>query len=500
MSPGAALTPILLLAAAAAGCSTLARGPDVRALPLFERERPVPGAPRAADWIWPFGHVEEDPFGTSSGFRPLVRSVETEDMDRTEVLYPLFWTQEKKGIVSTRLWPVFWHDRFPTAAGDDSDTAVLPFLFWGSEPGEGGYFLLFPLGGHVKQKLLSDETIFVLFPLYARTRTGAWRGNHVLWPLVHWGSDGDRRHAFRVWPFYGESVKEGVYDRRTLLWPFLHWGTEEMDREPVHSWMAWPFYGTEWSADGTSAHTVLYPLFEWADGPRVRERSLPYPFYRTRTEWTIGEGGKRLHSELLWLWPFYGTYDRYGPDPAALSGPGAEGRESSGFAAWPIVYWWDVAGGNRWERAVQVIPFWRRKVHEPFDGSPGDSWWKLWPLAEGETLPDGSTRFTTLALLPWFRWEEFEANWGIFWELARVRTAPDGSRSTDLLFSLVRERTGPAGDHRRIPLLASASRDRGGTSWSLLEGLLGGDTDPAGGTSLRLLWFLRIPLGKGGRR
>ena len=491
------LLPALLAAAVPwlAACAAPSGGPDVRALPLLERENPVTGPPRITDWIWPFGHVEESPGYRSSGVRPFWRSVASDAFDRQEVLYPLWKSVRQKGAVNTRLFPLYWYDSQPSHRGPDRDWAVLPFLFWGSEYGpsavEGGepvrhsYFLLFPLFGSAHQKFLSDRTTFVLFPLYAGTETGDWRGRHLLWPLVHWGSDGKGRRAFRFWPFYGMSVKEGVYDRRTVLWPIVHGTTEGMDTaHPVHGWLVWPLLGREHADDGHEAWTVLWPFFSWSDGPRARERSLPYPFFRTRTEWTEREGERVEASDLLWFWPFYGRYDRWG-------------EESTRFYAWPFVQSWWTSDGRLDERGTGVMPFWRSVERTPKAGGPGTRDWKLWPLAEGETLPDGSGGWSALAPIPWFRWEEFDANWGFLFELARVRRGADGSRSTDLLFSLIRDRRGPAGTSHRIPLLWKAENGDAGASWSILEGLLGGETAPGGASSLRLLWFLRIPAGGG---
>ncbi len=489
MVPTRAAAGLLALALGAGACASAAEGPDVRALPALERERPVPSAPRITDWIWPFGHDEESAESRSTGFRPLYRGVTRATGETQEILYPVWRSDLEKGVVATRLFPLYWHDAVPQSGGLDEDWAVLPFLFWGSEPSQGSYFVLFPFGGTAKQKFLCDEVTFVLFPAFARTRNGEFRGTHLAWPLVHWGSDGKGRRALRFWPFYGMSVKEGRFDRRSVAWPFVHWGKENLHTpHPVSGWFVWPLLGHTSADDGFSTWTVLWPFFDWGDGPGFRERSLPYPFYRTRTEWEVGKDGTRKGiSDLFWLWPFYGRLDRFG-------------EESSRFWLWPFFTTWEAADGHLWEKGTGVLPFWRRVARTPREGGPGDSWWKLWPLAQGSSRPDGGTEWSSLSPIPWFRWEGFDANWGVFFELARVREDPDGSRATDLLFSLVRDRHGPRGTSHRVPLLWKAENGEAGSSWDLLEGLLGGSTDPSGRSSLRLLWFLRIPAGGGSAR
>ena len=464
-------------------------GPDVAALPLFERERPVTGAPREWDLVWPFGHGESSPGRSTAGLRPLWRTVRTDRLDRLEVLYPLFHTEtDASGSTYTGVFPLFWRSSMTQRPGVDRDTTILPILFWGTEPEEGPYFLLFPLGGTVSQRFLSDHNTFVLFPLYTATRTGKWRGHHVLWPLIHWGSDGENRSAFRFLPFYGHHTRVGVYERNSVLWPIVHWGREELDgKYPVSAWLVWPLVGRQVATDGQTSGVVLWPFFTWSEGPRASDLDFPFPFYRTRKHWVEGEDGRYLEETMFWLWPFYGNYWRFD-------------GERSGFSMWPIVWWWTVPRGGPVEEALVVAPIWWDKTIYPSDGGPGRRAWKAWPLVRGRRESDGSYEWSALSPLPWFEWEEFEASWGIFWELARVRQGADGSRATDLLFSLIRERVGPEGERRRVPIVAAASSDAEGQRWSFFEGLLGGETDARGASSLRLLWVLRIPLGGGPAR
>ena len=149
------------LAAAAAGCASPGEGPDRTALPFFERERPVTGAPREWDLAWPFGHGTSGPGRTTAGLRPLWRTVHTDRRDRLEILYPIFRTEtDVEDATFDRVFPVLWRDSMPQADGVDTDTSIMPFLFWGNEPGWGPYFLLFPVGGTVTQRFLSDRTTY----------------------------------------------------------------------------------------------------------------------------------------------------------------------------------------------------------------------------------------------------------------------------------------------------------------------------------------------------
>ncbi len=481
-SPSLRLAGLAALVAAA-GCAFGAGREPVHALPAAEREQPVPEGPWTWDVLWPFGHGEARAGERTSGVRPLFRNVTTDRAQRLEVLYPLYRDTREEEARSLVLFPFLWHDALGSGEGRDTDTAVAPLLWWGSEPGQGGYFLLFPLGGTVKQKFLLDEGTFVLFPAYLRTRNGDYRGTHLLWPLIHSG-EGGGRSAFRVLPFWSRSDQHGAYRRRALLWPFVHWGDEGLsDPDPRSRWLVWPLVGHEASASGASgAWTVLWPFFQWADGPRATARDLPFPFFRTRE--VRGEGGS-VESSLLWFWPFWGR------------SRGPEG--SSRFLLWPVHMAFDDVRGARRTASTYVNPFWLRVERGPVDGPPEEIAWRFWPLVSGTERADGSLEWSALAPLPFVRWPELEANWGVFWELLRRRRAADGSTATDALFSLVRHRAGPAGWRFRIPgLFAVGGSPAGSVSWRAVEGLVGVDADRSGSSTLRLLWFLRIPFPGGG--
>jgi hypothetical protein len=436
----------------------------------------VPSAPWTAELFAPFGHGEASTGREATGLRPLWRSVATDTVERLEVLYPIYRHHREETAFASRLMPFWWRDRILTPGGWDTDTAIAPILWWGHEPGQGNYFLFFPFGGTVKQKFLMDEGTFVLFPAYLRSRNGNFHGNHVLWPLVHWGS-GDGRSAFRVLPFWSQSDKEGVYRRRSVAWPIVHWGEEHLDTDDPHRrWLVFPFYGRE-TSERTSSTTLLWPFFQWSDGPKSTARDLPFPFHRRRI--TRDDSGA-VETELRWNWPFYGSY----------TAP----KERSEFWMWPFVHRQSDETFGRRHTGFYVAPFWVNLTNEATDGSDGSTFWKAWPFASGGTRADGASQWSALAPLPLLRWEEFEANWGIFFELARHRRDADGSTATDLLFSLIRHRSDPDGGRFRVPGIFSQERREESSSWKVLEGLVGGESSPEKGSSLRLLWFLRIPL------
>ncbi|MHC4924378.1 MAG: hypothetical protein ACYTG4_09930 [Planctomycetota bacterium] len=484
---------LVLVAAAALGCASLSDGENTHGTPVLERERPVPSAPRSTDWLAPFGHNEEHVGETWTGFRPFYRRVEGEREGRTEILFPLYRSVEDEYGHRARLFPLVWDDLLEFTDGPDRGSAVLPLVWWGNEPETGAYFLFLPFGGTAKQKFLTDESTFVLFPLYVGTRTGEYEGTHLVWPLVHWGSGGGKS-SFRVLPLFMTGQKDGVHERRKLLWPIIHWGTEDMDTaHPRSHWMVWPLIGRD-TSEVSSGTTLLWPFFSWFDGPRSWGRDLPFPFYRRRVI-EDEDGEKTL--DLLWLWPFYGRSlagkeTHLDMHDFAVQVPA---REELRWYAWPLVWDLEERNDDMHFTSFVIAPIWTRRVTRRPEHEQPHVRTKFWPLFRSEVQHDGSVEWSSLSIIPMFHWRHFEANWGIFWELVRRRDDPDGSWSTDLLFSLIRMRGGPQGSRFRVPGLFCTESDDEGSRWSLLEGLVGHESKPDGSSSLQLLWFLDIPVG-----
>ena len=65
---------------------------------------------------------------------------------------------------------------------------------------------MFPLYGHLKNRMFRDESEFVLFPLWLKTRKGTLTTRNVAFPFVHF-RDGP---GLKGWPGSRQVYMEGL--------------------------------------------------------------------------------------------------------------------------------------------------------------------------------------------------------------------------------------------------------------------------------------------------
>jgi hypothetical protein len=188
---------------------------------------------------------------------------------------------------------------------------VFPFYFrQSSTDGRHDYTAVFPLGGHLENRMFRDDIRFVLFPLYSETRKKDVVTDNFLYPIL------DRRRGnglagWEVWPLAGEDVKtvtfrtnsmdevetNGGYDKLFALWPIFfknHAGLGTTN--PVSSLTVIPFYSqtrspsrdqssygfpfgfnaTQDREKGCVEHDFLWPLFVRARGSKTVTRYFPF--------------------------------------------------------------------------------------------------------------------------------------------------------------------------------------------------------------------------------
>lgn len=433
----------LLAAWLGSGCAGFPNVP-----PLFEREGDLPGdvfEERALFGIasattWKDGRRE-------LALRPLiVRREPTLGGRTTQFLTPfVLWSEGETGTGFT-IWPFFsdtsyGSERERQEGESDDDVWVLPVAAWGSEPGQGSYLAVLPVGGTLKGKFLAEEITTWAFPLYVRVKDGEWRSTHVLWPLSAFGSGGGREHA-RVLPFWSQTDSERGYSR-TLLWPFIHWSSIERNDRTVDGWFVFPFVGHSASTDDTfSQWTALYPFFQFSKDTRNGDTytSILWPIYKNDVR-----PGK---SASLWYWPLWGEY--------------VANDEESKFYAWPIVWdQWEISGsGTRRERTF-VVPFWMRSKTVEADGAT-DLALRSWPFFSWAERSEGTSELRIPQISPVFGWDAGETVYGDLLTLFRWRGDEKGRVAWDGPLGLVRYRRGLNGE-----------------------------------AHLRLFWWIDIPLGGG---
>ena len=326
---------------------------------------------------------------TVSGVPPLYSHVTGGEVERLDVLWPLYSKRVSEQEISSRvLW--FWFDR-ADRGGAWERSWLLPFWFAGRTEEGRTYRALFPVGGTLENFLLYDRVSFVLWPLYAKTEVNELIGRSIGWPFYE-RVEGPGIERVRFFPFYGRSVKEGIEENRFVMWP-IYSSVRALSERGGSGFVLFPFYG-QIDAPHLQSRWVLPPFFRFSRSEDQVTRYLPWPV----VQWADGAVEKR------YFWPVVGRK--------------VVGRDRSGFAVWPVVKWEASGDEEQGWRRWQVVPFYRQRTEWDAGRAERSAEWKLWPLARGERSGT-DRRLEVLALWPFERSEVIERNWAACWKLFR---------------------------------------------------------------------------------
>jgi hypothetical protein len=410
---------LLLLGAGllAGGCATLEQEKHVA--PLFTQVS-MAGGGQVVEALGGAILSQRDAAGrlVHRSLRPLVlEDRPSETVTLTRFLVPLGQGVETPVEETWRLLPVYYYTRkTPRDQPEEWTYFMLPGIYWAKRE-DRILRAWFPFGGVFERFLSYDRIEFVLWPLWTYTERHGRKSVNVLWPIfgVTWGRGGPSWH---VWPIYGISRVEGVWDRRYFLWPFFHVQHNDLSRSPENResrWMIWPLFGRSRRGSLRST-TVLWPFFGYAHDPETGFWAWdgPWPLVR------IQRGGKDDY-ERTRFWPLYGHYR-------------GDGLESTSVL-WPLL-------GQRHEEYRELeknreffLPFWQHERVEPQPGvesvQPSD-WRKLWPVFWLEH--DGPWRRMAFpALNPLWRTTGIDRAYAWIWELYTETRGPDVRRQRSWL-------------------------------------------------------------------
>ncbi len=319
----------------------------------------------------------------------------------TRFLTPFGTRVERRGETVTQLAPLVRYQTDHDENGLSRWRAfALPGLFWSEDSTQRTVRAFFPFGGVIERYATYDQILFVLFPLYMRTKRSGGTFHHFLWPIFSWGRNGKGELDWHIWPLYG-IARPGHAESGFALWPFFLWARERPYLRPEmqpRRWMFWPFYGVARVGTLTS-RVFLWPFFGFASDPRSGFWSWdgPWPLVRIQRPGTSESAAHRTR-----VWPFY-SYFR------------GDGLEST-WAPWPLVNQRVESYSDGQRRALNVVPFWQQWTDRNLDGSERGRWRKLWPLFQHEEVGETSrTGFPTL--LPTWRLPDLDEHYAWMWEL-----------------------------------------------------------------------------------
>ncbi len=356
--------------------------------------------------------------------RPFYSSVKDPANERwvKDFLWPLYTQKGFKDETYGRFLFFGYSSDFSTT-NDRHRVWVLPFFFKGESAEGEKYVALFPLGGTLREFLGRDEAMFVLFPLYAKSRINEVQTTSVLWPIGS-KTTGDGIERFRVWPFYGRSLHEGKFEKKFILWPIYNSVQFTDQGNPGGGFVLFPLYGRVATEKGET-RWLLPPFFRRSVSADQRYLYAPWPFVQ------LADG--TIHKRDFW--PLYGKK--------------VHGPRTRQYFCWPIGWDNKTVYPTHEQHRRRIVPFFTYEAEVVGDGEAASRYWKLWPLMSWERQ-GAVSRFRLLDLWPLRHTPGIERNWAPLWTLYSQ------SRSADAFeWSLLKGFVGykKMGDQRRIRLL-----------------------------------------------
>ncbi len=414
---------------------------------------------------------------TLTAVRPLYSrtTAPANEFSSQEWLWPVAQRRVLENASSWRILLAYGINRDITDPASPYRVMVLPIYFQGRNAAGRRHLAVFPLGGRIHDLFGRDEIDFALFPLWARSRMKDQRSTTVLWPIYS-RTVGEGIYRFRIFPFYGTSHRDGAYDKKFVLWPFWSQAAFHYPKSSGKGYVLFPFYGKLRLTDQRST-MFLPPLIRFHKGERINSTLAPWPFVQIRS----GE------QEKFYLWPLYGHRRTLSVE--------------SSFQLWPIFRQEAINRPKTVVRRNWAMPFWFQEVERTRAFEPDQKtevvgrYTLVWPLfsyrREGEWR-----RWRALELWPKRNTQPVERNWSPWWTVYDRVKGPDAHETT-VLWGLYRSRhrEDMYRDFSIFPLYEKTSDlQECESGWKLLKGLVGFERSPDRRT-LRLLYFLRIPLG-----
>ncbi len=402
--------------------------------------------------LGPLVEWTRDGVPTLTGVRPFFTYEEDgRGRDELDVLWPLASFRQWDRMSDWRILVAFGHDDDQTDPLSRYRAWILPFAFWGRDAKGQRYGALFPLGGSIHE-FCGRDVSFVLFPLYSHSTLDDIDTHNFLYPFVSWTTAKDTR-KFRIFPFYGHSVKTGVWDKRFILWPF--WTSSRFERPGARGggFVLFPIYG-HLKMENQESWMVVPPFIRWSKSAKGREGYYVWPFVQTAS----GEKDK------VQVWPLFG-YQR-------------TKEESSRYFLWPIVYSRHdarPAGDANTFRVFPVYYGYKQTVTNAAAGMLPARAACVWPLFDYNREGDHA-RLRVLGLWPSRNTLPIERNLAPLWTLYRFERTPLG-REHELLWGLAHWERSAAGVRSAsvFPVVSWAGDGAADTfrKWVFLKGLLG---------------------------
>jgi len=398
--------------------------------------------------------------------------------ERTEALGPLFYEQQRDTEHTFAIPPWFSHVLDPAVDAEEYDFAypvmtydrfgqeyrwhffqllsfsgghnqagaaarrftIFPIYFQQRSPQPDlNYTALFPIYGHLKNRIFKDEIAFTAFPAYVQTRKRDVITDNYFYPFYH-RRHGNGLEGWQLWPILGREHKalttrtngfgevEAIAGHESFFagWPvYLNETTGLGTENPQEQLAVLPFYASSRSPSRDST-TVLWPLITWTDDreKKYREWDFPWPLM------VIARGEGKTTTRIF---PFF-SHARN----ASLE---------SDFYLWPLYKYNRVHSDPLDRDRTRILFFLYSRVNEQnTETGSARTRTDVWPLFTHRREVNGHTRLQVLApiepLLPHSK--SVDRNWSPLWSVWRAEKNPrTGHASQSLLWNLYRCETSP---------------------------------------------------------
>ena len=418
--------------------------------PLANRRHDLPSKIAESEWPWPIG------FGTG---RP--------DLSR-QVVFPLLLRDRETFSDRTV------QNRF----------ILLPVFYYKAREGKPTSFAVFPLYGRYHHMFGREKAWFALWPLYVYHREKAMTKHAVLHPVFAYKRWDDGGRGFKMWPLFGLDRRPEKMTRWFAAWPVLNY-----------------YHRTR--PDGEVSRFTVFPLYGRIREPGGSETALLWPFFSHRVETAPGR------DDWWYPWPILGNH--LGEKsrgwtflPVYSSQTTPTGRRVRFL--WPMGWYRREEFAQEHEKSLRLVPLFFVEREERALQNPdapkkrlATGAWQAWPLVKKRWVEDDWTDVEIPSIVPVRHYGPWERNFAPFFRVFRYHHDTERGGSWRIFERLLRCDSGPPGMFFELtPVLSIGEwRDENGSAfqWKLLKGLAGYERT-AEGSSLRALFFLRVPLSR----
>jgi len=398
---------------------------------------------------------------------------------RTEVLGPLFYSEEKD---TERTWalpplfsdttdpsierheydfgyPILTYRRFGTeyrwqliqifawaGGGNQAEQearrfTLFPFYFQqrSPEPGQ-NYTAVGPFYGHLKNRLFRDDIFFVMFPLFSETRKADVVTDNYVYPFFSL-RHGNSLQGWKLWPIVGEQHKG-------ITWKTNGFGDSEMIPGHDSMFVMWPIFLKKTGGIGTTnaeKSLAVLPLFSTVRSTNRDSSTVIWPFFthitdrekkytEWQTPWPLVDFSHGETRHIARVWPFFSqATNQY---------------LESDWYLWPI-YKFNRVHSDPLDRTRTRILFFLYSDTNQKNTQTGAYQERrdFWPLFTWKHDYNGNTRLQFFAplepILPTSK--SVERDYSPVWSVWRSeKNAKTGATSQSLLWNLYRHEAAPA--------------------------------------------------------